>query len=107
LFDDSGAFLLVRSLTRFAAKLMVKVPSANQPKSAATMVAPCLHDVTTDSRPCNEDELDSFQQTFNQGDLAGGSTLCLRAPTTCLIASVVFLQAQVFAQAVKWIGRRE
>jgi hypothetical protein len=51
---------------------MVKVPSANQPKSAATMVAPCLHDVTGDFRPCNEDELDLFQQTFKQDDLARG-----------------------------------
>jgi hypothetical protein len=42
---DLRAFLFVRFLTGFAAKVMVKVPSANQSKTSATVIAACLHDV--------------------------------------------------------------
>jgi len=41
---DSGAFLFVRSLARFTAELMVKVPSANQPKRAGAIVASRFHE---------------------------------------------------------------
>jgi hypothetical protein len=76
LCGESGALLLVRFLARFAAKLMVKIPSASQPKTAAAMVAPCLHNVTTDFHPYHHDELDSSQQISKQDDLArGGGSL--------------------------------
>ena len=44
--DTFGAVLSIALFTGFAAKLMAKVPSANQAKGPAAMITPCLHGAT-------------------------------------------------------------
>jgi hypothetical protein len=100
----SGALRLVRSLTCFATKLMVKIPSANQSKRAAAIIAPCLHTATTDFRPCNNDECNSFQQTSKSDDLATGFGFrAYSHPQFISLAASAFQEREVCVQAVKWI----
>ena len=44
--DGLGELILVGFLAALAAKLMAKVPSANQAKRPAAMITPCLHGAT-------------------------------------------------------------
>ena len=57
--DNFGAVLFIALLTGFAAKLMAEVPSADQTKRSATVVASCFHDVPGHVRPLQFEQLSS------------------------------------------------